>query len=126
VQRSLAVLATFILTGCAGLTAPKTFLHTDAKTTTDWLNEFVEIDLRNVPLADLPRRGAFQGLHLIFGDVDGNAVVSLEASHVTRRQALWLLAEKYGLTMAVTRKEGYPLAIVITNRESRPENKPLK
>jgi len=125
VRHSLAVIAIVALTGCAGLTAPKTFLQTDAKASHDWLNEFVEIDLHNVPLADLPKRGAFQGLNLILGDVDGNAVVSLSAPRVTRRQALWKLADKYGLTMTVSRQEGYAVSILLSNRTARRENKPL-
>lgn len=125
-RRALAGIFILALTGCAGLSAPKTFLQTDTKASTVWLNEFIDVDLRNVPLADLPKRSAFHGLKLILGGVDGDAVVSLETSRVTRRQALWLLADKYGLTMAVARSEDSALTVVITNRDAQRANVPLK
>ncbi|MEI6084467.1 MAG: hypothetical protein WCS70_09220 [Verrucomicrobiota bacterium] len=125
-RRPLAGLLLLALTGCAGLSAPKFFLQTDTKTSTVWLNEFIDVDLRNVPLADLPKRSAFSGLNLIFGGVDGESVVALEASHVTRRQALWLLAEKYGLTMTIARRENSALTVLVTNRDAQRDNKPLR
>ena len=120
VSRFRAVLVLLTLTGCFGLTVPKTFLPTNTPATQTWLTTVVDVDLRNVPLADLPKRGAFAGLTLVFQGVDDEAVVSLEAPQTTRRQALWSLAEKYGL--ALTLRE--PLTIVIANRETRRDNLP--
>lgn len=125
-RRSLAVLTLIVLTGCASPTAPKNFLPTATRSSHAWLNEFVEVDLHNVALADLPKRGAFRGLNLLFGDVDGNAFVSLEATHVTRRYALWQLADKYGLTMTLVQNAEAEPTILIANRQSRRENKPVQ
>jgi len=53
--------------------------------------------------------------------------IALEAKGVTRRQALWMLANQYGLAMtAVPGTNGQPSVICITNREIRHENVPLK
>ncbi|MCG3147632.1 MAG: hypothetical protein PCFJNLEI_01072 [Verrucomicrobiae bacterium] len=124
-KRFLSSCAVVVLVGCAGLTAPKTFLQTTNPPSQAWLNSIVEIDLHNVPVADLPRREVFAGLMLVLDDVDGNAVVSLTAPRLTRRQALWKLADKYGLTMTLVETADHPVALRLTSRQARRENRPL-
>lgn len=107
--------------------ATNNFLPTDSRAWNDWLNASVEVDLQKIPLADLARRGPFKDKPLVFTGVDGEAIISLTApDRITRRQALRLLAEQYGLTIAFVQRDGQPAALQISNRELRRENKPLR
>ena len=106
--------------------ASRAFLQTPDQLWTAWLDEVVDVDVQNVPFADLSRRGPFREKAIVFSGVDGDAVVSLEAAHVPRRQAFRLLAEKYGLSISfVCEGGGHPTAILITNREILRANRPL-
>ena len=104
------VLAT-VLAACAGSCPPANFLHADAGDWNNWLNALVDVSLRNVPLGDLTRYAPFQQLGVEFSGIDTTYRITLEVKHVTRRQALWMIARQYGLTMNV----GRPFTVVISN-----------
>ena len=111
---------------CASRHPPATFLHTDFKPWNDWMDGVVSVDITNLPLGALATRQAFQGMNMTLNDVDTEYRIALQADKVTRRQALWLLAGKYGLSMNVGTNAGLPSFIVITNRQLRRPNSPLK
>ena len=106
------LLALSILTAACAINPAAKFLPTTNPAWDTWLNTVVDIDRVNVPLSDLTRQ-LFPDLNPDFIGIDGETLVSLQAEHVTRRQALSLLADKYGLAMTLTAK-----ALVIENRET--------
>ena len=91
------------------------------------MNEKVDVDLANVPLGTLATRSPFEGMKLVLNGVDAEYRIALQAQQVPRRQALWLLASQYGLSLTVgTTGQGATPLVVISNRELRRENVPLK
>jgi hypothetical protein len=65
----------------------------------------------------LPLTDAFAGMKLAITRADADVEsqrVSLHADDVTRRQALWLLTQKYDLQMTVENVPGQPSYISIT------------
>jgi hypothetical protein len=83
---------------------PQAFLFSTDDSSNQWLDTVVDVDMAEVRIIHLPLTDAFAGMKLAITRADApveSVRVSLHASRVTRRQALWLLAEKYGLQMAV-------------------------
>lgn len=111
---------------CASQRPPATFLHTDFKPWNDWMNGVISVDITNLPLGALATRSAFQGMTMTLNDVDLEYRIALQADRVSRRQALWMLAGKYGLSMNVGTNAGLPSFIAITNRELRRPHSPLQ
>lgn len=75
------------------------------------MDEVVDVQLTDVRVAHLPLTDAFLGLSIVIAKADapvGEFHVTLHAPHVTRRQALWLIAKKYGLKMTVEDIPGQP------------------
>jgi hypothetical protein len=83
---------------------PQTFLFSTDDSSNQWLDKVVDVDVAEVRIIHLPLTDAFAGMKLAMTRADAPVEalrVSLHANEVTRRQALWLLAEKYGLDMTV-------------------------
>ena len=123
--KALPRLLALILVGCAAVGTPANFLQTPSPAWEKWLNEIVDLDLNKVPLNELATRGSFPGMKIILTGVDGDSLITFQAEHVRRRDVLWTLAERYGLTMTAT-QTGDQTFVFITNRVLRPENAPLK
>jgi hypothetical protein len=120
VTRTLLLPLLLLFIACAGDRPPADFLRTTAAPWNDWMNTIVSVDITNVPLGTLASRSAFQGLNLTLAGVDPEYPVALQAERVTRRQALWKLAERYGLAMTAGTN-----GLTITNRELHRPNTPL-
>ena len=114
------------LAGCADLGPPASFLRTDSKPFDEWLDTVVNVDLADVGLGTLATRPPFQGMNLVLKGVDPDYRITLQAEKVTRRQALWQLANQYGLALTIgTTGQGATPFVVISNRETRRENRPI-
>jgi len=97
---------------------PQTFLHADDSSWNQWLDTVVDADIAEVRIIYLPLTDAFSGMKLAIARADApveSLKVALHANGVTRRQALWLLAEKYGLSMNVERVPGQPPYVSISS-----------
>lgn len=118
------VLALLVI-ACAGHRPPATFLQTESGPWNEWMNTVVSVDITNVPLAALSTRSPFQGMKMTLTDLDPEYAIALQVEHVPRRQALWMLARKYGLSMNVGRDvHSQPSFIQITPQQLRRENAP--
>ena len=98
---------------------PPNFLRANDSSTDRWLDTVVNVDFAEVRIIYLPLTDAFVGMKLVIGRADApveSLKVSLHARQVTRRQALWLLAEKYGLNVTVQRVRRQPPYIGISSR----------
>jgi hypothetical protein len=116
-----------LLTACSSLGPPSAFLRTDDKPWHDWMETIIDVDVANVPLGALASHSPFEGLHVILNGVDPDYRIALQAEKVTRRQALWQLANQYGLSLTVgATGQGTVPFVIISNRELRRENTPLK
>ncbi|MGD1018704.1 MAG: hypothetical protein ABSA12_05230 [Verrucomicrobiia bacterium] len=90
---------------------PEDFLSSTDKSLNQWLDTAVDVDLADVRIIHLPLTDAFSGLRIAITRADApveSLKVTLHASEITRRQALWLLAQKYELTMIVQQLPGQP------------------
>jgi hypothetical protein len=77
----------------------------------------LNVDLPEVRIMHLPLTDAFAGMKLAITWADApveSLKVTLHANEVTRRQALWLLAQKYGLRMTVENFHRQPSYISIS------------
>lgn len=95
---------------CATMIHPREdFLSSADKSWNQWLDTPVDVDLAEVRIIHLPLTDAFSGLRIAITRADApveSLKVTLHASGITRRQALWLLAQKYELTMVVQQLPG--------------------
>jgi len=90
---------------------PQDFLSSSDKSWNQWLDTSVDVDLAEVRIIHLPLTDAFSGLRIAVTRADApveSLKVTLHASQITRRQALWLLSQKYELTMIVQQLPGQP------------------
>ena len=105
---------------CATLVRPPSdFLRAADNSTDRWLGTAVDVDIAEVRIIHLPLTDAFAGMKLAIARADApveSLKVALHAHQVTRRQALWLLAEKYGLNVSVERVRGQPPYIGISRQ----------
>jgi hypothetical protein len=88
---------------------PQEFLSSTDQSCNQWLDTAVDVDLAEVRIIHLPLTDAFSGLRIAITRADApveSLRVTLHASQITRRQALWLLAQKYELAMTVERQPG--------------------
>lgn len=98
---------------------PPNFLRAADNSTDRWLDTVVNVDVAEVRIIHLPLTDAFAGMKLAIARADAPVEllrISLHARQVTRRQALWLLAEKYGLNVTVQRVRRQPPYIGISRR----------
>ena len=90
---------------------PQDFLSSTDQSWNQWLDTAVDVDLAEVRVIHLPLTDAFSGLRIAVTRADApveSLKVTLHASQITRRQALWLLAQKYELAMTVQQQPGQP------------------
>jgi hypothetical protein len=108
--------AALAIVGQAGAEVPPDFLRAETKVWTAWMETVVDVQLKDVRISELSTVAPFERMNMGFACKDGNPDfrVSLDVKHVTRREALWLLAAKYGLSMKVGRVEGKPVCVQIT------------
>jgi hypothetical protein len=88
---------------------PQEFLSSTDQSWNQWLDTAVDVDLAEVRIIHLPLTDAFSGLRIAITRADApveSLKITLHASQITRRQALWLLAQKYELAMTVERQPG--------------------
>ena len=79
----------------------------------------VDVDMTDVRIAHLPLTDAFLGMSLVITRADASLrglPVTLHAREITRRQALWLIAKRYGLKMTVESVSGQPPYIGIASK----------
>ena len=94
---------------------PPDFLRAETKVWTDWMETVVDVQLKDVPIFELSNVAPFERMNMGAGIKSGPEFrVSLDVKHVTRREALWLLAVKYGLSMKVGRVGDKPFFVQIT------------
>jgi hypothetical protein len=96
---------------------PQAFLSSTDDSWNQWLDTTVDVDLAEVRVIHLPLTDAFSGLRIAIAQADApveSLKITLHASAITRRQALWLLAQKYDLTMIVQQLPGQPPYIGIS------------
>jgi hypothetical protein len=96
---------------------PQRFLSSTDDSWNRWLDTAVDVDLAAVRIIHLPLTDTFSGLRIAITRADAPVEllkVTLHASKITRRQALWLLSQKYALTMTVQRLPGQPPYIGIS------------
>jgi len=97
--------------------APQGFLDTSDGSLNQWLNACLNVDFAEVRVMNLPLTDAFAGMKMAIARADApieSLKVTLHANEVTRRQALWLLAQKYGLRMTVEQVHKQPSYISIS------------
>ena len=107
----LVVLASLAVSCATMIRPPANFLRTDNGATGQWLNTVVDVDIAETRIVYLPLTDAFAGMKLAIGRADApieSLKIALHAHRITRRQALWLLAEKYGLNVSIERVRGQP------------------
>ncbi len=112
-----ALLVSLAVSCATSVRPPQHFLRSSDNSSDQWLDTVVNVDITNLRVVNLPLTDAFAGMKLAIARADApveSLRVALHASQVTRRQALWLLAEKYGLTMTVERVKGQPPYIGIS------------
>ena len=117
---ALPMLLVTLAVSCAtSVRPPQHFLRSADNASTQWLNTVVDVNITDVRVTRLPLTDAFAGMKLAIARADApveSLRVTLHAHQVTRRQALWLLAQKYGLTMTVQRVRGQPPYIGILKK----------
>ena len=113
-RRTAGLLVSLLLTAsCATMMspAPQDFLPSRNAAWNQWADQVVDVHFTARRITQLPLTDAFTGLHMVLARADtpiGSLPVTLHASQVTRRQALWLLSKKYGLKMTIEEVRGQP------------------
>ena len=96
---------------------PQGFLSATENSWNQWLDTAVDVDLAEVRIIHLPLTDAFSGLRMAIARADApleSLKVTLHASQITRRQALWLLCQKYDLTMVIQELPGKPPYVAVS------------
>jgi hypothetical protein len=118
VRLFLPLLLVVLAVSCATTIHPRwDFLSSTDDSWNRWLDTAVDVDLAEVRIIHLPLTDAFSGLRIAITRADAPVEllkVTLHASKITRRQALWLLSRKYELTMTVQHPPGQPPYIGIS------------
>ncbi|MGD0059244.1 MAG: hypothetical protein ABSD58_07480 [Verrucomicrobiia bacterium] len=111
-QFALPLFLVVLAVSCATMIhPPQSFLSSTDDSWNQWLDTSVDVDLAEVRIIHLPLTDAFSGLRIAVTRADApveSLKVTLHASQITRRQALWLLSQKYELTMIVQQLPGQP------------------
>jgi len=97
--------------------APQGFLNSSDRTMDQWLDTCLNVDFAEVRVMNLPLTDAFAGMKMAIARADAPIEplkVTLHAHEVTRRQALWLLTQRYGLRMTVEQVHKQPSYISIS------------
>jgi len=99
------------------MSAPQGFLNSSDRSMDQWLDTCLNVDFAEVRVINLPLTDAFAGMKLAVARADApveSLKVTLHAHDVTRRQALWLLTQRYGLRMTVEQVHKQPSYISIS------------
>ncbi len=98
--------------------APRGFLDSSDHSMDQWLDTpLPSVDVAEVRIMHLPLTDAFMGMKIAIGRADAPVEglrVTLHTGETTRRQALWLLAQKYDLRMTVEQVPGQPSYISLS------------
>ncbi len=112
VRLALPLFLVALAVSCATMIhPPQDFLSSTDESLNQWLDTTVNVDLAEVRIIHLPLTDALSGLRIAITRADApveSLKVTLHASEITRRQALWLLSQKYDLTMTVQQLPGQP------------------
>ncbi len=93
------------------------FLRAETKPWTEWMEKKVDVHLDGLPLSEALDRPPFEKTNFTVNLSKGEPKVTVDLKQVTRRDALWQIANKYGLTMSVGRSpDGRPAFISIKNK----------
>ena len=107
---ALLLLMVSLTISCATtMPAPPRFLNGTDSSLNQWLDTRLNVDFAEVRVMHLPLTDAFAGMKMAITRADApveSLRVSLHADDVTRRQALWLLTQKYDLQMTVENVPG--------------------
>ena len=113
-------LITVLAVGCATtMPAPRDFLQSKDASWNQWMDQVVDVQLTDVRIAHLPLTDVFLGVSIVIARADARLrwlPVTLHAPQITRRQALWLIAKRYGLKMTVESISGQAPYIGIASR----------
>ena len=116
---ALALLVSLAVSCATMIQPPPNFLRAADNSADRWLDTVVDVDVAEVRIIHLPLTDAFTGMKLAIARADAlveSLRVTLHAHQVTSRQALWLLAEKYGLNVNVEHVRGQPPYIGISRQ----------
>ena len=80
------------------------------------MDEVVDVHLEAVAFSDLSRTPPFERLNVVSRGLDPSLTITLHATRITRREALWRIAQKYSLSMSAGFRDGIPSFIIITKR----------
>lgn len=113
----LLLVASLAISCATTMPAPARFLNATDSSLNQWLDARLNVDVAEVRVMHLPLTDAFAGMKMAITRADAPVEflrVTLHADDVTRRQALWLLTQKYDLQMAVENVPGHPSYISIS------------
>jgi hypothetical protein len=113
----LLLVASLVISCATTIPVPQAFLTSSDSSLNQWLDTRLNVDFAEVRVMHLPLTDSFAGMKLAITRADADVEsqrVSLHADDVTRRQALWLLTQKYDLQMIVENVPGQPPYISIT------------
>jgi hypothetical protein len=115
---ALLLLVVSLAIGCATtMPAPQSFLNSRDTSLNQWLDSRLNVDFAEVRVMHLPLTDAFAGMRMAITRADApveSLRVTLHADNVTRRQALWLLTQKYGFQVTAENVPGHPSYISIS------------
>jgi|ERR1017187_383015 hypothetical protein len=115
---ALLLLVISLAISCATtMPAPQSFLNSTDASLNQWLDTRLNVDFAEVRVMHLPLTDAFAGMKMAITRADApveSLRVTLHADEVTRRQALWLLTQKYELRMTAENVPGHPSYISIS------------
>jgi hypothetical protein len=118
VRPVLFLLVISLVISCATtMPAPQAFLNSQDASLNQWLDTRLNVDFAEVRVMHLPLTDAFAGMKMAITRADAPVEflrVSLHVDNVTRRQALWLLTQKYGFQMTAENVPGHPSYISIS------------
>jgi hypothetical protein len=81
------------------------------------MDAVVDVHIEDKPLAGIWRdTPPFEQTNIVITRVDPTLRITLHADRLTRRQALWLIAQKYRLSITSGYRDGVPSCILITAR----------
>jgi len=114
-KNALLVVAALFLVSCARLSVKPDFLQTGSKDWSRWLDETIDVRIKNLPLHLLPATAEFGSDKIEIKIPDAASIrVTLEAKHLSRRAALWRIAQTYGFKMRYVPEPEAPQAIEIS------------
>jgi hypothetical protein len=111
-KRMIFIAALGILAGCASVQPWHGFLNKDYRPWLEYLDHAVDIDVADKPLADILVEPLFPNFNCIINlteHPDAPLRVTMRAKGITRREALWRMAQQCNVRMTA---EGNVVLIV--------------